>query len=167
MQLLLTTKMHFTITLQMPVRLSATTSTSLNGCSSLWRDVSRMHWISWKAFWALIINVHFSHNSQIKCFPTYSDKGILSYFICGTRVQSLSAPFSYTCIVLNGTIKLWTGQRIQGKVIPVIGHGGKQGWEMSRIPHFQDSKLADSSEVVSLTHWQPFTPREIPDTHFC
>jgi hypothetical protein len=99
------------------------TSPSHCGCLSdylqlpqhLWTDAAvydetcqGMHWISWRAFWALIINVHFSHNSQIKCFPTHSDEDILSNFICGTCVHSLSAPFSYTCIMLNGMIKvLW------------------------------------------------------------
>jgi hypothetical protein len=41
MQLLLTTKWHFTIALWMPVRLSAATPASLNGCGSHWWDVSR------------------------------------------------------------------------------------------------------------------------------
>jgi hypothetical protein len=40
MQLLLTTKRHFTIELKMPVRLHADTPTSLNGCGSPLCDVS-------------------------------------------------------------------------------------------------------------------------------
>jgi hypothetical protein len=39
MQLLLTTKKHFTIALWMPVRLSATAPASLHGCGGPWWDV--------------------------------------------------------------------------------------------------------------------------------
>jgi hypothetical protein len=38
---------------------------------------------------------------------------------------------------------------------------------MSRLPHFLDNRLADGGEAVSLTHRPPFTPQEIPGTHFC
>jgi hypothetical protein len=31
---------------------------------------------------------------------------------------------------------------------------------MSRLPHFLENRLTDSSEVVSLTHRPPFTPQE-------
>jgi hypothetical protein len=41
MQLLLTTKRHFTIAVWMPVRLSATAPPSLNGCGTPWLNVSR------------------------------------------------------------------------------------------------------------------------------
>jgi hypothetical protein len=33
------------------------------------------------------------------------------------------------------------------KAILVAGHGGPQGCEMSRLPHFLDSQLTDGSEV--------------------
>jgi hypothetical protein len=33
------------------------------------------------------------------------------------------------------------------------------GFERSRLPHFLDNGLTDDGEVVSLTHWLPFTPR--------
>jgi hypothetical protein len=36
---------------------------------------------------------------------------------------------------------------------------------MLRIPHFIDSRLADGSEVVSLTRRPPFTLQEDPGTH--
>jgi hypothetical protein len=39
----------------------------------------------------------------------------------------------------------------KGKTIPVTGHGGQQGCEMSRLPHFLDNQLTDGGEVVSLT----------------
>jgi hypothetical protein len=39
--------------------------------------------------------------------------------------------------------------------------------ERSRLPHFLDNLLTDGSEVVSLMHRPPFTPRKIPGTHFC
>jgi hypothetical protein len=56
---------------------------------------------------------------------------------------------------------------LKGKAIPVIGCGGLQGCETSRLPHFLDNQLEDDSEVVSLTHWPPFVPRKIPGTHSC
>jgi hypothetical protein len=44
---------------------------------------------------------------------------------------------------------------------------GQYGCEMSRLPHFLDSRLADDSEVVSLTRRSFFTPKKIPGTNFC
>jgi hypothetical protein len=39
----------------------------------------------------------FSYNTQIECFLTHVDNGhFFLVLVCGTRVQSLSAPFSYT-----------------------------------------------------------------------
>jgi hypothetical protein len=55
----------------------------------------------------------------------------------------------------------------KSKAIPVTGRGGPYGCEMSRLPHFLDSRLTDGGEVVTLTHWLPFTCRKIPGTHFC
>jgi hypothetical protein len=46
----------------------------------------------------------------------------------------------------------------EGKAIPVTGHGGPQGCEMLRLPHFLDNWLTDGGEVVSLMHQLPFTP---------
>jgi hypothetical protein len=48
-----------------------------------------------------------------------------------------------------------------------MGHGSPYGCETSRFPHFLDNWLTDGGEVVSLTRQPPFTPREIPGTHFC
>jgi hypothetical protein len=48
----------------------------------------------------------------------------------------------------------------KGKAIPVTGHEGPYGSETLRLPHFLDSWLTDGSEVVSPTHWPPFTPQE-------
>jgi hypothetical protein len=48
-----------------------------------------------------------------------------------------------------------------------MGCGGPQGCETSRLPHFLDNRLTDGNEVVSLTCWPPFTPRNIPGTHSC
>jgi hypothetical protein len=47
-----------------------------------------------------------------------------------------------------------------GKVLPVTGCGGPKGYEMLRLPHFLYGRLTDGGEVVSLTHWLPFTPQE-------
>jgi hypothetical protein len=65
--------------------------------------------------------------------------------------------------------KAWVWEKIayiynySGKVSktnPVTGHGGPQGCETSRIPHFLDNRLIDGGEVVSLTRRPPFTPQE-------
>jgi hypothetical protein len=42
----------------------------------------------------------------------------------------------------------------------VTGHGGPQGCETSRLPHFLHNRLTDGVEVVSLTRRPPFTPQE-------
>jgi hypothetical protein len=39
--------------------------------------------------------------------------------------------------------------------------------EMPGLPHFLENRLTDGGEVVSLIRRPPFTPRKIPDTHFC
>jgi hypothetical protein len=53
------------------------------------------------------------------------------------------------------------------KTIPVTGCEGPQGCETSRLPHFLDNQFTDDGMVLSLTYRSPFTPRKIPDTHFC
>jgi hypothetical protein len=37
--------------------------------------------------------------------------------------------------------------------------------EASRLPHFLDSRLTDSDDVVSLMRRSPFVPRMIPGVH--
>jgi hypothetical protein len=51
--------------------------------------------------------------------------------------------------------------------MPVTSRGVPSGFEKLRLPHFLDNWLTDGSEVVSLTRWPPFTPRNFPHTHFC
>jgi hypothetical protein len=52
------------------------------------------------------------------------------------------------------------------KAMPVTGHGGPEGCEMLKLPHFLRS---DGDEVVSLMHQPPFTPQEDSwgTHHFC
>jgi hypothetical protein len=54
----------------------------------------------------------------------------------------------------------WWYWEIKGKDIPVTGREGPKGCETSRLPHFLDSRLTDSDEVVSPTRRPPFTPQE-------
>jgi hypothetical protein len=54
-----------------------------------------------------------------------------------------------------------------GKAIPVTDRGGPYGCETSSLPHFLDNRLTDGGEVVSSTRRPPFTPMNIPGTHFC
>jgi hypothetical protein len=65
-------------------------------------------------------------------------------------------------------MKLQVAQIINGKAVPVIGHGGPYGCER-RGSHTRmlGNRLTDDGEVVSLTCQPPFTPRKIPGTHFC
>jgi hypothetical protein len=46
----------------------------------------------------------------------------------------------------------------KGKSYPC--HGGPQGCETLRLPHYLDSQLTDGGEVVNLTHLPPFTPQK-------
>jgi hypothetical protein len=48
----------------------------------------------------------------------------------------------------------------RGMAIPVTGHGGPEGCEMSRLLHFLDNRLTDGGEVVILTCRLPSTPQE-------
>jgi hypothetical protein len=50
--------------------------------------------------------------------------------------------------------------KVKGKVIPVTDHGGPQGCEMLRVPHYLDNRITDGGEVVSLTRRPPFTPQD-------
>jgi hypothetical protein len=56
---------------------------------------------------------------------------------------------------------------VKGKAIPETGREGPYGCEMSRLTHFLENWLTDGGEFVSLTRRPSFTPRKIPDTHFC
>jgi hypothetical protein len=47
------------------------------------------------------------------------------------------------------------GKKKKGNGIPVTGHGGPYGCEMSRLPHFLDSRLTDGGEIVSAGHPLP------------
>jgi hypothetical protein len=58
-------------------------------------------------------------------------------------------------------------RRIGGKGIPVTAHEGPQRCETLRFPHFLDNRLTYGGKVVSPTLRPPFTPRNIPGTHFC
>jgi hypothetical protein len=81
------------------------------------------------------------------------------------------------CCFVNGEkkekLKSKEGGYKRGKIIkgkkhkanPVTGCEGPWGCETSGLPHFLDSQLRDGSEVVSLTHRPPFTPKKIPGTH--
>jgi hypothetical protein len=48
----------------------------------------------------------------------------------------------------------------KNKAIPVTGRGGPQGYEISRLPYFLDSRLTEGAEVVSLKRRSPFIPQE-------
>jgi hypothetical protein len=56
--------------------------------------------------------------------------------------------------------------KVKGKAIPVTGHRGPQGCDISRLSHILYNQLTNCGQVVSLTHRTPFNPKKIPGTHF-
>jgi hypothetical protein len=96
MQLLLTTKRHFTIALWMSVRLSETIPASLNGWGGPWWDVSRralnlMQDILGTDFKRTLsaINYKLNISGHMLIWP------FIHILVCGTRAQNLSAPLNY------------------------------------------------------------------------
>jgi hypothetical protein len=61
--------------------------------------------------------------------------------------------------ILND-IFFYCAAKIESKAIPVTGHGGLEGCEMSRIAHCLDNELIVVGKVVSLTRRQRFTPQK-------
>jgi hypothetical protein len=55
----------------------------------------------------------------------------------------------------------------KGKSIHVTGRGSPWSCKTTRLQQFLENRLTDDGEVVSLTRRPPFTPRNIPSTHFC
>jgi hypothetical protein len=80
MQLLLTTKRHFTVALWMSVRLSATAPASARMRRSMMRRVEVCVESHGGHFEHSLQNYCFSHNSQIKCLRTHVDVHIVARF---------------------------------------------------------------------------------------
>jgi hypothetical protein len=100
MQLLLTTKSHFTIILWMPETIS--------NYPHLWMDVAvhdetcwNVHWILLHStFWALQV-YSFSYNSQINCVQTHADTDIFLFWYVGL-MSKVWPQLSFTsCIMYN------------------------------------------------------------------
>jgi hypothetical protein len=62
------------------------------------------------------------------------------------------------------TINLEYMKMKTSKDIPVKVRGGRKGCEASRISHFLDNRLTDSSEVINFKLRRRFTPRKFPST---
>jgi hypothetical protein len=56
---------------------------------------------------------------------------------------------------------------MQDKAKNVTGRGSTDGYETSMLPYFLENWYTDGSESVSIIRRQSFTPRKIPDIHFC
>jgi hypothetical protein len=76
------------------------------------------------------------------------------------RVMWLLSLTEYTRNEINRGYTMYPHKH-KGKAIPVTDHGGPQGCETSRLPHFLDNRFTDGGEVVGRN------PRKIPGTHFC
>jgi hypothetical protein len=97
MQLLLTTKRHFTNAIWTPVRLSSTTPAALNGCDGPWWDVSRLAVNLMEDILGSYYNCTLSaitHKLNVSWHG--DDMDIFSCFGMWTRAHSLSAPFTFT-----------------------------------------------------------------------
>jgi hypothetical protein len=97
MQLLLARERHFTIALWMPVRQSATTPASLNGCGVPWGDASRraLNLVEdiLRTYYKCTLSA-ITHKLNVSGHML-----IWTFFlvlVCGTRAQNLSASFSFT-----------------------------------------------------------------------
>jgi hypothetical protein len=65
------------------------------------------------------------------------------------------------------TVRRFIQEGGKDKVISVTGRGGPWVCEMSRLPHFLESRLTDGGEVVSITLRPNFNPKKIPGTQLC
>jgi hypothetical protein len=84
------------------------------------------------------------------------------------ELQLLNQSFFHEIWILNLFYfkQKLNGWNVKGRTIPVSCCGGPWGYEMSRFPHFLDSRVRDCSVVVSHMLQLPLTPRKIR-THFC
>jgi hypothetical protein len=60
----------------------------------------------------------------------------------------------------TGSAQMYYLVEKKGKTIPVTGHGGPQGCETLRVPHYLDNRLTDGGKAVSLTRRSPLTTLE-------
>jgi len=54
----------------------------------------------------------------------------------------------------------------KGKAFPLQAWSGPEGSGKLRFPDFM-TVAQDGGKIVSLTHWTPLPPGNIPGTHFC
>jgi hypothetical protein len=65
-------------------------------------------------------------------------------------VHGLDRAATMTGFLEFNDLSLWTvSNREEGEAIPVTGHGGPEGCETSRLPHYLDNRLTDGGKVVS------------------
>jgi hypothetical protein len=93
MQLLLTTKRHFSIALWMPVRFSTTTPAFLNECGRPCVDVSAE---SHGGYSEHLLQITLSAITQKLNVSGLINMAFFLVLACGTHAQSLSATFIYT-----------------------------------------------------------------------
>jgi hypothetical protein len=144
MQLLLTTKRHFTIALWMPVRLSATTAASLNGCCGPWWDVSRF---ALNLMEEILRTYHkcksFSYNSQIKCFRIHVDIDIFSCFRMRNSCPNCVRTFQLHPVYMRGWL-------VFGFIKKTTNYGIKKVFTL-HIPPWAPHTY-DFVVLTSLTH---------------
>jgi hypothetical protein len=138
MQLLLKTKSHFTIALWMLVRLSATTSASLNRWGGPWWDGSRR---------PLNIKEDILSTYYKYAVPTITQKlnvsghmfiwTIFLVLVCGTRTQNVSAPSIYAEYKNKLCEKIWYDWKA------VTGEG---------LPHYSATLIQQDSGVLIYQH---------------
>jgi hypothetical protein len=84
----------------------------------------------------------------------------------------LKYPTNIISLMVYNEMLMWIlDHKVKGKAIPVTGHGGPEGCETSRLPHFLENWLTDGGKVVSLTRRPAGRPaaltlRKFPGSHF-
>jgi hypothetical protein len=96
------------------------------------------------SFYKIISLLRDAYFSKFCCHNSSQDSYIMSPKRCSHKSLCISHVIIIDC---------------NSNAIPVTGHGGPQGYESSRLPHFLDNRFIDGGEVVSLMPRLPFTPR--------
>jgi hypothetical protein len=137
MQLLLTTKRHFTIALWMPVRLSAATPASLHRCGGPWWDVSRRASNFMEAILSTQCKCILSviDHSRIERHRTHVDLGIFSPSDMWSSCPKLCAPFSFTLRISHFFLRLWYEyMRLESSNMKIIfdssGRSNRLYWQL-------------------------------------
>jgi len=88
--------------------------------------------------------------------------------ISGSTSGSISANLVYRHLaLLIVMVSVYPNNSIsKGKAVPLQAWSSPVGSRKFRFPDFMTT-AQDDDKVVSLMHWPPLPPGNIPGTHFC